>query len=128
MIYEQRKTIDQLVQLEIRMEETIRQQGIVINRMQGQLAKYKANLDRLLTGLNERDCIVKREEKKIHERLNCHHYDIQEQDKVIQGIDRKVGIQAQEIDVRPTWKTGNSGTSDTESTEWSTANATRKYS
>jgi len=30
--------------------------------------------------------------------------------------------------VRPTWKTGNSGTSDTESTEWSTANATRKYS
>src|SRR5882757_1689102 len=66
--------------------------------MQGQLAKYEANLDRLLTGLNERDCIVEREERKIHERLNHHCYNIQEQDKVVQGIDRKVGIQAQEID------------------------------
>ena len=51
-----------------------------------------------MTGLNERDCIVEREERKIHERLNCHCYDIQEQDKVVQGIDRKVGIQAHEID------------------------------
>jgi len=66
--------------------------------MQGQLAKYEANLDRLLTGLNERDRIVEREEKKIHERLNRHRYDIQEQDKVIQGIDRRVGIQSHEID------------------------------
>src|SRR5882762_7663480 len=71
---------------------------VVIDRMQGQLAKYEANLDQLLTGLNERDCIVEREEKKIHKQLNRHRYDIQEQDKVVQGIDRKVGIQAQEID------------------------------
>src|SRR5882762_1173089 len=67
--------------------------------MQGQLAKYEANLDRLLTGLNERDHIVEREEKKIHEQLNRHRYDIQEQDEVVQGIDHKVGIQAQEIDL-----------------------------
>ena len=66
--------------------------------MQGQLAKYEANLDQLLTGLNERDHIVERE-KKIHKQLNRHRYDIQEQDKVVQGIDRKVGIQAQEIDL-----------------------------
>src|SRR5882762_222929 len=66
--------------------------------MQGQLAKYEANLDRLLTGLNERDCIVEREEKKIHEWLNRHRYNIQEQDKVVQGIDRRVGIQVHEID------------------------------
>ena len=98
MIYEQGKIIDRLSQSEIRLEETIRQQGIVIDRMQGQLAKYEANLDRLLTGLNERDRIVEREEKKIHERLNRHRYDIQEQDKVVQGIGRKVGIQVHEID------------------------------
>ena len=66
--------------------------------MQGQLAKYEANLDRLLTGLNKRDRIVEREERKIHEWLNRHCYDIQEQDKVVQGIDHRVGIQAQEID------------------------------
>ena len=71
--------------------------------MQGQLAKYEANLDRLLTGLNERDCIVEREEKKIHEQLNRHCYNIQEQDKVVQGIDRRVGIQAQEIDSLKEW-------------------------
>ena len=80
------------------MGEVVRQQGIVIDRMQGQLAKYEANLDRLLTGLNERDRIVEWEEKKIHERLNRHRYNIQEQDKVVQGIDHRVGIQAQEID------------------------------
>src|SRR5882762_4540074 len=97
-IYEQGKTIDRLSQSEIHLGEVVRQQGIVIDRMQGQLAKYKANLDQLLTGLNERDRIVEREEKKIHERLNRHRYDIQEQDKVVQGIDRKVGIQAHEID------------------------------
>jgi len=59
--------------------------------MQGQLAKYEANLDRLLTGLNERDCIVEREEKKIHERLDRHHYNIQEQDKVVQGLIVRLG-------------------------------------
>ena len=80
------------------MGEVICQQGIVIDRMQGQLAKYEANLDRLLAGLNERDRIVEREEAKIHARLNRHRYDIQEKDKVIQGIDRRVGIQAHEID------------------------------
>src|SRR6267378_4153630 len=98
MIHEQGKTIDWLSQLEIHLGEVVRQQGIVINRMQGQLAKYKANLDRLLAGLNERDRIVEREEAKIHERLNRHRYDIREQDKVIQGIDRRVGIQVHEID------------------------------
>ena len=51
-----------------------------------------------MTGLNKRDRIVEREEKKIHKRLNHHRYDIQEQDKVVQGIDHRVGIQAQEID------------------------------
>src|SRR6267378_2997393 len=80
------------------MEETIRQQGLVIDQMQGQLAKYKVNLDRLLTGLNERDRIIEWEEKKIHKRLNHHCYDIQEQDKVVQAIDRRVRIQMQEID------------------------------
>jgi uncharacterized coiled-coil protein SlyX len=30
--------------------------------------------------------------------LNRHRYDIREQDKVIQGIDRRVGIQVHEID------------------------------
>jgi len=78
--------------------EVVRQQGIVIDQMQGQLAKYEANLDRLLTGLNKRDRIIEREEEKIHERLNRHRYDIQEQDKVVRGIDRKVGIQVHEID------------------------------
>ena len=97
-IYDQGKIIDRLLESEICLEETIRQQGLVIDQMQGQLAKYEANLDRLLTGLNERDCIVEQEEKKIHERLNRHRYDIQEKDKVIQGIDRRVGIQAHEID------------------------------
>ena len=52
----------------------------------------------MLAGLNERDCIVEREEAKIHERLNRHRYDIREKDKVIQGIDHRVGIQAHEID------------------------------
>jgi len=64
----------------------------------GTVAKYEANLDRLLAGLNERDRIIEREEAKIHERLNRHRYDIREKDKVIQGIDRRVGIQAHEID------------------------------
>src|SRR6267378_2520676 len=98
MIYEQGKTIDRLSQSEIHLGEVVHQQGIVIDQMQGQLAKYEANLDRLLTGLNERDRIVEWEEKKIHEQLNRHRYDIQEQDKVVQGIDRKIGIQAHEID------------------------------
>ena len=97
-IYEQEKIIDRLSQSEIHLGEVVRQQGIAIDRMQGQLAKYEANLDRLLTGLDERDRIVEQEEKKIHERLNRHRYNIQEQDKVVQGIDRKVGIQAHEID------------------------------
>src|SRR6267378_7578922 len=101
-IYEQGKIIDQLSQSEIHLGEVVRQQGIAIDRMQGQLAKYEANLDRLLAGLNERDCIVE-QEKKIHERLNRHCYDIQEQDKVVQGIDRRVGIQAQEIDSLKEW-------------------------
>src|SRR5882762_566504 len=99
MIHEQRKIIDRLSQSEIHLGEVVRQQGIAINRMQGQLAKYEANLARLLAGLNERDRIVEREEAKIHERLNRHCYDIQEQDKVIQGIDRRVGIQAHEINL-----------------------------
>src|SRR5882762_750410 len=98
MIQEQRKVIDRLSQSEIHLGEVVCQQGIVIERMQGQLAKYEANLDRLLTGLNERDRIVEWEEKKIHKRLNHHRYNIQEQDKVVQGIDRKVGIQSHEID------------------------------
>src|SRR6267378_8051236 len=98
MIYEQGKTIDWLSQSEIHLEETICQQGVVIDWMQGQLAKYEANLDQLLTGLNERDRIVEREEVKIHEQLNRHRYDIREQDKVVQGINRRVGIQAHEID------------------------------
>src|SRR6267378_8354982 len=98
MIHEQRKIIDQLSQSEVHLGEVVRQQGIAIDRMQGQLAKYEANLDRLLAGLNERDRIVEREEAKIHERLNRHRYDIQEKDKVIQGIDCRVGIQAHEID------------------------------
>ena len=102
-IYEQGKIIDRLLQSEIHLGEVIRQQGIVIDRMQGQLAKYEANLDRLLAGLNERDRIVEREEAKIHERLNRHRYDIQEQDKVVQGIDRKVGIQAHEINSLKEW-------------------------
>jgi len=77
--------------------------------MQGQLAKYEANLRSIVdwaeqegiassNGLNKRDCIVEWEEAKIHERLNRHRYDIWEKDKVIQGIDRRVGIQAHEIE------------------------------
>jgi len=96
-IYEQGKIIDRLSQSEIHLGEVVHQQGIAIDRMQGQLAKYEANLDQLLAGLNERDRIVEREEAKIHEQLNRHRYDIREQDKVIQGIDCRVGIQAQGI-------------------------------
>jgi len=66
-IHEQGKIIDWLSQSEIHLEETIHQQGLVIDRMQGQLAKYEANQDQLFTGLNERDRIVEREERKIHE-------------------------------------------------------------
>jgi len=85
-IYEQGKIIDRLLQSEIHLGEVVRQQGIAIDQMQGQLAKYEANLDRLLAGLNERDRIVEQEEAKIHERLNHHRYDIQEKDKIIQGL------------------------------------------
>src|SRR5882762_8897941 len=99
MVHEQRKIIDRLSQSEIHLGEVVRQQGITIDWMQGQLAKYEANLDRLLAGLNERDRIVEREEAKIHERLDRHRYDIREKDKIIQGIDRRVGIQAHEIDL-----------------------------
>jgi len=42
-IYEQGKIIDRLSQSEIHLGKVVRQQGIAIDRMQGQLAKYEAN-------------------------------------------------------------------------------------
>jgi len=44
-IHEQGKIIDRLSQSEIHLGEVVRQQGIAIDQMQGQLAKYEANLD-----------------------------------------------------------------------------------
>jgi len=66
--------------------------------MQGSWLSTRPNLDQLLTGLNERDRIVEREEKKRSTSgWNRHCYNIQGAGQGGPGIDHRVGIQAQEI-------------------------------
>ena len=103
MIYEQGKIIERILQLEIWLGEMVRQQGMTINQLQGQLAQFETNMDHLVAKLNKRDQVIDWEEGRIHEQLNQHHYNLGEQDKVIWALECQVEIQMQEINSLKEW-------------------------